>query len=133
MVTHILAPHGRFSLCGVMWLEGRPHNAKAFVEPAEATCRSCTRGIGALLRPRHLTTMPDPKVDEPILQFFVYDHLPPFLQTISKPFADLARGMVSGGTGEFPDALPRNPERTVALRKLLEAKDAAVRALVYKP
>ena len=24
--------------------------------------------------------------------------------------------------------LPRNPERTVALRKLLEAKDAAVRA-----
>lgn len=26
--------------------------------------------------------------------------------------------------------LPRNPERTVALRKLLEAKDAAVRALL---
>lgn len=26
--------------------------------------------------------------------------------------------------------LPRNPERTVALRTLLEAKDAAVRALV---
>jgi hypothetical protein len=29
-------------------------------------------------------------------------------------------------------ALPRNPERTVALRKLLEAKDAAVRALLFK-
>lgn len=29
-------------------------------------------------------------------------------------------------------ALPRNPERTVALRKLLEAKDAAVRALIFK-
>ena len=28
--------------------------------------------------------------------------------------------------------LPRNPERTVALRKLMEAKDAAVRALVAK-
>lgn len=27
--------------------------------------------------------------------------------------------------------LPRNPERTVALRKLLEAKDAAVRARIY--
>ena len=30
------------------------------------------------------------------------------------------------------DTLPRNPERTVALRKLLEAKDAAVRALLFK-
>lgn len=28
--------------------------------------------------------------------------------------------------------LPRNPERTVALRKLLEAKDAAVRARLAK-
>jgi hypothetical protein len=28
--------------------------------------------------------------------------------------------------------LPRNPERTVALRKLLEAKDAAVRAQLFK-
>ena len=28
--------------------------------------------------------------------------------------------------------LPRNPERTVALRKLLESKDAAVRALIAK-
>jgi len=27
--------------------------------------------------------------------------------------------------------LPRNPERTVALRKLLEAKDAAVRAALF--
>jgi hypothetical protein len=30
------------------------------------------------------------------------------------------------------DTLPRNPERTAALRKLLEAKDAAVRARLYK-
>jgi hypothetical protein len=28
--------------------------------------------------------------------------------------------------------LPRNPERTVALRKLLESKDAAVRAKLFK-
>jgi hypothetical protein len=28
------------------------------------------------------------------------------------------------------ETLPRNPERTVALRKLLEAKDAAVRAAI---
>jgi hypothetical protein len=30
------------------------------------------------------------------------------------------------------DTIPRNPERTVALRKLLEAKDAAVRAFIAK-
>jgi hypothetical protein len=28
--------------------------------------------------------------------------------------------------------LPRNPERTTALRKLMESKDCAVRALIYK-
>ena len=61
---------------------------------------------------------------EHILQFFAYSHLPPHLQTVSKPFGDLAQQIV--------EALPRNPERTVALRKLLEAKDAAVRALVAK-
>lgn len=61
---------------------------------------------------------------EHILQFFAYAHLPEHLQLVSKPFADLAQSMVW--------VLPRNPERTVALRKLLEAKDAAVRAQVAK-
>ncbi len=59
-----------------------------------------------------------------IMQFFVYAHLPPALAEISRPFAELAKTIV--------DTLPRNPERTVALRKLLEAKDAAVRARVAK-
>lgn len=73
---------------------------------------------------------------EHIMQFFAYAHLPPHLQAVSKPFCDLARiivadGEMPAGTAvQFP--LPRNPERTVALRKLLEAKDAAVRALVAK-
>lgn len=61
---------------------------------------------------------------EHILQFFAYEHLPPHLAAVSKPFGDLARSLV--------ETLPRNPERTVALRKLLEAKDAAVRALLAK-
>lgn len=55
-----------------------------------------------------------------ILRFFHYSHLPEHLQKRSAPFCKLARGIV--------DEVPRNPERTVALRKLLEAKDAAVRA-----
>lgn len=62
---------------------------------------------------------PPPEV-EPILQYFVYAHLPERLQAVSKPFGDMAQSIVSN--------LPRNPERSVALRKLLEAKDAAVRA-----
>lgn len=63
-------------------------------------------------------------MQEHILQFFAYAHLPPHLQAVSKPFGDMAQQIV--------DTLPRNPERTVALRKLLESKDAAVRALVAK-
>ena len=59
-----------------------------------------------------------------MLQFFAYQHLPEHLQAASKPFADLAQTIV--------DTLPSNPERTVALRKLLEAKDCAVRALLFK-
>ena len=66
---------------------------------------------------------------EPILQFFAYEHLPPHLQVVSKPFCDLARAIVDGNH-PLP-ALPRNPERTVALRKPLEAKEAALRAVVF--
>jgi hypothetical protein len=57
-----------------------------------------------------------------MLQFFVYDHLPPKLQEASKPFCDLA--------ADFVAKYPMNPERTVMLRKLLEAKDAAVRMVL---
>jgi hypothetical protein len=59
-----------------------------------------------------------------MLQFFAYEHLPPHLQAVSKPFGLLAQEMV--------DTLPPNPERTAGLRKLIEAKDCAVRALLYK-
>lgn len=60
-------------------------------------------------------------MNEHILQFFAYAHLPPHLQAVSQPFAEMAESLMH---------LPRNPERTVALRKLLESKDAAVRALI---
>lgn len=61
---------------------------------------------------------------EHIMQFFAWEHLPPHLAEVSKPFGVLATQIV--------ETLPRNPERTVALRKLLEAKDAAVRAALAK-
>lgn len=61
---------------------------------------------------------------EPMLQMFEYRHLPPSLAAISEQWHDLAYTTVA--------TTPRNPERTVALRKLLEGKDAAVRAFIYK-
>ena len=63
-------------------------------------------------------------MNEHLLQFFAYAHLPAPLQAVSKPFCELAQQLVT--------SLPRNPERTTALRKLLEAKDCAVRALIAK-
>lgn len=61
---------------------------------------------------------------DPILQFFEYDHLPAHLREVSEKFGKLAFDIV--------ETVPRNAERTVALRKLLEAKDAAVRARIAR-
>lgn len=60
---------------------------------------------------------------EDLLQFFAYTHLSIDLQEVSKPFADVAFYIVHH--------LPANGERTMALRKLLEAKDCAVRAYLF--
>lgn len=57
-----------------------------------------------------------------IMQFFSYDHLPERLEAVSKPFADLA--------DQITTMAEPSPERTAALRKLLESKDAAVRAVL---
>jgi hypothetical protein len=55
-----------------------------------------------------------------LLELFAYSHLPEHLQTISKPFHDLANTMAQYQT-------QRGQEQTTCLRKLLEAKDCAVR------
>lgn len=57
-----------------------------------------------------------------VLKYFAVDHLPPRLQGTSRRFFELANEVAM----ERPDS----PETTVALRKLLEAKDAAVRAMI---
>lgn len=71
-----------------------------------------------------ILSIPTMETNEPILQFFAYGHLPPHLREVSKMFSDLAF--------HVNETIPRNAERTVALRKLLEAKDAAVRAVLSK-
>lgn len=74
--------------------------------------------------PRHPLHQRLPGARDHIEQFFAWQHLPPHLQQTSERFAKLADWVAHN--------VPRNPERTVALRKLLEAKDAAVRAVVAK-
>lgn len=59
-----------------------------------------------------------------ILTYFEYDHLPPELADVSAPFGDLAEALVEN--------LPDSAERSACLRKLLEAKDCAVRAALPK-
>jgi hypothetical protein len=59
-----------------------------------------------------------------LIQFFEYSHLPAHLGKVSFEFFKLAEWMI--------DNLPENPESTVAMRKLLEAKDCAVRSILYK-
>jgi hypothetical protein len=94
-----------------------------------------------------------------LMQFFTFAHLPPHLQVASAPFAELASKVQAGERlhGDFyalRDAiktLPDNPQRERALAKihrawheaatnhteyalhlLLEAKDCAVRAVLFK-
>lgn len=57
---------------------------------------------------------------EALLRYFSFSHLPKSQADVSAKFYDLAHALV--------DMLPPSPETTVALRKLLESKDAAVRA-----
>ncbi len=60
-----------------------------------------------------------------LLQFFSYEHLSnEELRATSKKFHDRAH--------DIAESLPDNQEKTTALRKLLEAKDCAVRAVLFK-
>lgn len=58
----------------------------------------------------------------PILRYFEYAHLPEKLQAVSKPISELATMM--------DNTLPDCAEKSAGLRKLLEAKDCLVRALL---
>lgn len=59
-------------------------------------------------------------MSSPIMKYFAYQHLPAHLQEVSKPIYDLATLM--------DESLPDGAEKSAGLRKLLEAKDALVRA-----
>jgi len=60
---------------------------------------------------------------ERMLKWFAYEHLPDSLRAVSRPFSELADVVVA--------LCEPGPKLTTALRKLLEAKDAAVRARLH--
>lgn len=63
------------------------------------------------------------KMQDRMLKWFACDHLPDHLKEVSSKFKDVANYIAL--------MIPEGPERTVALRKLLESKDAAVRSVVH--
>lgn len=86
----------------------------------ESQCRAVASALGL-----DAEITPEDVAAEPMLQFFGWSHLPPHLQPRSALFGRMALELVK--------TTPRNPERTVALRKLLESKDAGVRAHLPPP
>jgi len=57
-----------------------------------------------------------------IMTHFKYDHLPEDMQAVSAHVCECAR--------KLDEILPAGPEKETCLRKLLEAKDCAVRTLI---
>lgn len=72
------------------------------------------------LAPEQLSNMVTDTSAAALLKFFACSHLPDRLQAVVGPFGALAVDLVN--------LVPSSAERTMALRKLLEAKDCAVRA-----
>lgn len=68
----------------------------------------------------HYTFDKELKMEERMMKWFEFEHLPEHLKVVSIKFYEVACSLCA--------LVEAGPERTVALRKLLEAKDAAVRA-----
>jgi len=62
-------------------------------------------------------------MDEPMMKYFAYSHLPEHLKIVSVRFYDLEVAVC--------ELIEPGAERKMALRKLLESKDAAVRAKLH--
>lgn len=65
----------------------------------------------------------DPDWD-PALLFFTNPYLPPHLQRLIQPFFEIAHAMIR--------AVPRNSQRHLMFQKMVEAKDCALRAVVFQ-
>lgn len=90
-------------------------------EDASPEFRAC-QALSEILQSAPSPIPPNPNADR-MMKWLAYEHLPPELASVSRPFHDLAELVTID--------IAAGPERTVALRKLVEAKDAAVRAKVH--
>lgn len=81
-------------------------------------CPTCSQEASSAQRAEGMF-MGDPE-PSPILRYFQFEHLPDTQRVISREFYGLAHRM--------EQTLPNGAEKATALRKLLESKDAAVRA-----
>lgn len=117
--TMALSARAYHEIAGKLSAAGYAH---AFTDVGDQGIALDMQGIAVVKEDAEPEPAPKPisRPDEPLTQFFRFNHLPEHLRAVSRPFCELALHIV--------DTLPRNPERTVALRKLLEGKDAAVRA-----
>ncbi len=70
-----------------------------------------------------ITLVPDATPPDRMMKWFKYEHLPEHLRDTSREFHRMADWLCA--------TIEPGPERTVALRKLLESKDAAIRAKVH--
>lgn len=77
--------------------------------------------VGTILAGAELNTVTPNRM----MKYFEYAHLPAHLQEVSKVLCESAEHM--------DKTLPESAEKTVGLRKLLEAKDCFVRAALDKP
>lgn len=100
--------------------ESEGHTSPWRVSACPACNKSYYDGIAAIMAKINERTMNMHPAISHVLKFFVYEHLPEKLRVVSMPFAVLAK--------EVAERAPDNQETTIALRKLLESKDAAVRA-----
>jgi hypothetical protein len=64
--------------------------------------------------------VPPPDRRHAMLRWFAYKHLPEEMHRIATTFDAMAQWMV--------EVIPASDEATVAMRKLLESRDAAIRA-----
>lgn len=77
----------------------------------------------AEMKPITIKVVPDySDVTNPVMKYFKYDHLQGELQDVSKLVAVTAHAV--------NQCLPNGPEKSAGLRKLLEAKDCFVRAMI---
>ena len=107
----------RITLRNVDVVHDEDGNVLAVKEPERLTPREEQRVTNAFNFAREQERHPAVSA---LLRYFRWQHLPDHLAAVSQPFCDLAYLMA--------DMLPGNAETTVALRKLLESKDCAVRS-----